>query len=77
MLRPSPASARGAQSPQLRRMPRAWRPYATAWKRDIRAATPDAVIFGENALRLPNTTLFAVLGMKAETAHNRALISMV
>ena len=29
---------------------------------------PEAVIFGQNAPRLPNTTLFAVPGMKAETA---------
>jgi cysteine desulfurase len=34
----------------------------------IKAATPQAVIFGERAPRLPNTTLFAVPGMKAETA---------
>ena len=34
----------------------------------IKAATPQAVIFGESAPRLPNTTLFAVPGMKAETA---------
>ncbi len=34
----------------------------------IKAATPQAVIFGEGAARLPNTTLFAVPGMKAETA---------
>ena len=34
----------------------------------IKAATPQAVIFGEGAPRLPNTTLFAVPGMKAETA---------
>jgi cysteine desulfurase len=34
----------------------------------IKAATPQAVIFGESAARLPNTTLFAVPGMKAETA---------
>jgi len=34
----------------------------------IKASLPDAVIFGENARRLPNTTLFAVPGMKAETA---------
>jgi cysteine desulfurase len=33
----------------------------------LRAATPGAVIFGADALRLPNTTLFAVPGMKAET----------
>jgi cysteine desulfurase len=34
----------------------------------IKAAVPQAVIFGETVQRLPNTTLFAVLGMKAETA---------
>jgi cysteine desulfurase len=34
----------------------------------IRAATPDAVIFGAKVARLPNTTLFAVPGLKAETA---------
>ncbi|HSP50249.1 MAG TPA: cysteine desulfurase family protein [Pseudolabrys sp.] len=34
----------------------------------IKAALPDTVIFGESAPRLPNTTLFTVPGMKAETA---------
>jgi cysteine desulfurase len=34
----------------------------------IKATTPDAVIFGANVPRLPNTTLFAVPGLKAETA---------
>jgi cysteine desulfurase len=34
----------------------------------IKAATPQAIIFGEMAARLPNTTLFAVPGMKSETA---------
>jgi cysteine desulfurase len=34
----------------------------------IKAATPEAVIFGGEAERLPNTTLFGVPGMKAETA---------
>ena len=34
----------------------------------IKATSPEAVIFGQNAPRLPNTTLFAVPGMKAETA---------
>ncbi len=29
---------------------------------------PEAVIFGKSAPRLPNTTLFAIPGMKAETA---------
>src|SRR5262249_47273661 len=35
---------------------------------ELRAITPRAVIFGESAPRLPNTTLFALPGMKAETA---------
>ena len=34
----------------------------------IRAIAANAVIFGERVARLPNTTLFAVPGMKAETA---------
>jgi cysteine desulfurase len=34
----------------------------------IKTATPQAVIFGANAPRLPNTTSFAVPGVKAETA---------
>jgi len=34
----------------------------------VKAMSPRAVIFGAGAERLPNTTLFAVEGMKAETA---------
>jgi cysteine desulfurase len=34
----------------------------------IRAATPEAVIFGAKAARLPNTTLFSAPGLRAETA---------
>jgi cysteine desulfurase len=34
----------------------------------LKAATPEVVIFGAVAERLPNTILFAVPGMKAETA---------
>jgi cysteine desulfurase len=34
----------------------------------IKAILPEALIIGESAPRLPNTTLFAVPGMKAETA---------
>ena len=34
----------------------------------LKAIAPQAVIFGESAARLPNTTLFALPGMKAETA---------
>jgi cysteine desulfurase len=35
---------------------------------ELKAITPQAVIFGESAPRLPNTTLFALPGTKAETA---------
>src|SRR5262252_3655896 len=34
----------------------------------LRAATPGVIIFGADADRLPNTTLFALNGLKAETA---------
>jgi cysteine desulfurase len=34
----------------------------------LREITPDAVIFGQSASRLPNTTLVALPGLKAETA---------
>ena len=34
----------------------------------LRAATPGVIIFGADAERLPNTTLFALNGLKAETA---------
>jgi cysteine desulfurase len=34
----------------------------------LKATAPAATIFGQSAERLPNTTLFAVEGMKAETA---------
>jgi cysteine desulfurase len=34
----------------------------------IKGATPQAVIFGDRVTRLPNTTLFAIPGVKAETA---------
>ena len=34
----------------------------------LKAIAPQTVIFGEGAPRLPNTTLFAVPGIKAETA---------
>ncbi len=34
----------------------------------LKAISPEAIVFGQEAARLPNTTLFAVPGMKAETA---------
>lgn len=39
-----------------------------ALETELKAIAPHAVIFGEAAERLPNTTLFAVEGMRAETA---------
>lgn len=38
------------------------------FEHEIKLISPKAVIFGEAAQRLPNTTLFSVSGMKAETA---------
>lgn len=38
------------------------------FEKGLKAATPQAVVFGAKAPRLPNTTLFAVPGVKAETA---------
>jgi cysteine desulfurase len=35
---------------------------------ELKAISPQTAIFGQNAARLPNTTLFAVAGIKAETA---------
>jgi cysteine desulfurase len=37
-------------------------------ERGLKAISPEAVVFGQEGARLPNTTLFAVLEMKAETA---------
>jgi len=39
-----------------------------ALERGLKNTTPQAVIFGAEAARLPNTTLFAIPGVKAETA---------
>jgi cysteine desulfurase len=38
------------------------------FEKGLKAISPQAVIFGEKAARLPNTSLFAVPGIKAETA---------
>jgi cysteine desulfurase len=37
-------------------------------ERGLKAMMPEAIVFGEEVERLPNTTLFAVPGIKAETA---------
>lgn len=39
-----------------------------AFEAGMRALAPDVVIFGEEVARLPNTSLFAVPGLRAETA---------
>jgi cysteine desulfurase len=52
------------QQPDAERMAR----LRQALEAGIKAVTPQAVVFGEGVARLPNTTLFAVPGVKAETA---------
>lgn len=58
------AAAAGAKQPDAEHVAK----LRDALETGIRAATPQAVIFGAGAPRLPNTTLFAVPGIKAETA---------
>ncbi len=58
------AAAREAWPAEAERM----RMLRDSLEAGLRAITPHAAIFGEAAERLPNTTLFAVEGMKAETA---------
>ncbi len=58
------AAAAGAKQPDAEHVSK----LRDALETGIRAATPQAVIFGAGAPRLPNTTLFAVPGIKAETA---------
>lgn len=43
-------------------------PLRDRFESGIRSVSPKAVIFGDTVERLPNTALFAVAGMKAETA---------
>lgn len=61
------AAAAAAEAARQQEAPRMARLRARL-EAGIRAATPDTVIFGTEAERLPNTTLFAVPGLKAETA---------
>ena len=58
------AAAAGARQADAERMAQ----LRDQFEARLKAASPEAVIFGENADRLPNTTLFAVAGVKAETA---------
>lgn len=58
------AAARGSLASDAARM----RALQRVLEAGLRAVAPDAVIFGEASERLPNTTLFALAGIKAETA---------
>ena len=69
MSPPSPASARPPPWPAASaQRGRAHAGVARLLETGLKAIAPQAVIFGAGAERLPNTTLFAVPGMKAETA---------
>jgi cysteine desulfurase len=43
-------------------------PLRDRFEAGLKSSTAQAVIFGENTVRLPNTSLFTVPGLKAETA---------
>lgn len=58
------AAARNQFAAEARRM----QELRDALEAGLKAVVPGVAIFGESATRLPNTTLFAVEGMKAETA---------
>ena len=58
------AAAHGALAAEATRM----RALRDRLESGLKSISPSAVIFGETAERLPNTALFAVEGMKAETA---------
>jgi cysteine desulfurase len=58
------AVARGEFADEAARM----LPLRQKLEEGVRAIAPETVIFGADAPRLPNTTLFAVAGVKAETA---------
>ncbi len=58
------AAARSAKDTEASRM----RSLRDSLEAGLQEISPQAVIFGAEAERLPNTTLFAVPGMKAETA---------
>ena len=58
------AAARASLEQERAHMDRLRRTLETG----LKAISPDVIIFGAEAERLPNTTLFTVPGMKAETA---------
>ena len=67
--RSSPSARRPARCARgSRRKRRCWRGSAGRSRNAIRRTAPGAVVFGAGAPRLPNTILFAVPGLKAETA---------
>jgi len=57
------AAARGGLADEIRHM----ESLRARLEAGLRALTPEAVIFGAEAARLPNTTLVAMPGSKAET----------
>jgi cysteine desulfurase len=58
------AAAVAVREPDLRRLA----VLRDRFEAGLRSSTPQVVIFGENVARLPNTSLFTVPGLKAETA---------
>ena len=58
------AAAVAVSQPDLRRLAT----LRDRFEAGLKSLTPQVVIFGENVLRLPNTSLFTVPGLKAETA---------
>lgn len=58
------AAAAGARQADAARMTQ----LRDRFEAGLKAISPQAVIFGQNAARLANTSLFAVAGIKAETA---------
>ncbi len=63
LARPAPAAGAQRQADAIRMTA-----LRDRLESGLKAATPQAVIFGAGGARLPNTTLFAVPRMKAETA---------
>lgn len=61
------AAAAAARDGLATEVPRI-RSFRNRLESGLKAISPAAVIFGETAERLPNTTLFSAEGMKAETA---------
>ncbi|HRJ69294.1 MAG TPA: cysteine desulfurase family protein [Beijerinckiaceae bacterium] len=53
-----------ARLPEMERV----RTLRDRFERDLRSLAPDVVVFGAQATRLPNTSLFAIPGLRAETA---------